>query len=368
MNQIKKWMYISLLLLFLYPLAAETSGEIIFLEGTVDVSRQGEFLDYYDVDYGLQIFEEDIISTGPDGYVEIELNAPAAGTVLRVDAGTTFYFTTDNQQTDMRLLTGSLALKVGRLTSGETLNVQTETAVMGVRGTEFTVNIGADTELLITCNEGRVSCASSSRETFSEPGKVSSWSQAGDFREENVAVSDLDEYTKKWQDERIQALTINGLKASEYYRKQLDTYQPRMESAMASLAEHQATLLAYASKMENGASLSRTEAVRDKIALTQGILALRSNLVMYEQIFFTLSQLEKYHDQGVGTGSFSDGMSSSRFYRSFRQDSRENMTMIAMAHYYMKIYTYIDYYAGANDIMGGGNSNLDNFLNNGPQF
>jgi len=368
MNHMRKWILAVISFLILLPLVAETTGEIVFLEGTVDVSHQGEFLDYYDVDYGLVVYEEDIISTGPDGYVEIELNAPAAGTVLRVEAGTTFYFSTDNQQTDMRLLSGSLALKVGKLTSGETLNVQTETAVMGVRGTEFKVNIGADTELLITCNEGRVSCASSSRETFSEPGKVSTWSQTGDFREQNVAVSDLDEFTKKWQEERIQALMINGLKASEYYRKQLDTYQPRMESAMESLSQHASTLQAYASKMENGTPLSRTEAVRDKIALTQGILALRSNLVMYEQIFFTLSQLEKYHEEGVGRGNFSDGMSSNRFYRSFRQSSRDNMTMIALAHYYMKIYTYIDYYAGANDVMGDGNSNLDNFLNNAPQF
>lgn len=347
-------------------LFSDTSGVIQFLEGTVDVSRGGEFLSYYEVDYGLEIFEEDIITTGSDGFVEIELNAPAAGTVLKVEPDTTFYFSTDSGQTNMRLLTGSLALKVGKLASGETMNVQTETAVMGVRGTDFTVNIGADTELLVTCVEGKVSCASAAKETFSEPGKVSTWSQMSDFNEESVPPSTLDEYTEKWKDARIQALMINGLKSSEYYRRQLATYQPRMERAMNSLLSMESTLIRYAEKMERDEKLSRTEAARDKIGLSRAVLDVRSNLVMYEQIFFTLSQLEKYHAEGIGQGEFSDGTSSVRFYRDFDRNRRNNMTMIAKAHFYMKVYTYIDHYASANDIMGGGNSGLDSFLNNSP--
>jgi len=359
-------MSILLLLIPLSLFADDTTGEIVFLEGTVDVSRQGEFLDYYDVDYGLQIAEEDIISTGLDGYVEIELAAPNAGTVLKVNPDTTFYFSTSGTQTDMRLLSGSLALKVGKLTSGETLNVQTETAVMGVRGTEFTVNIGADTELLVTCVEGKVSCSSSTRETFAEPGTVSMWSQTSDFKEENVPVSEIDEFTKKWQQLRVEALMVNGLKSAEYYSRQLATYQPRLEQAINSIDE--STIMGYARKMEQGQELSRTQAVRDKMSLSRGVLAIRSNLVMYEQIFFTLNQLNKYYNQGMIEGRFSDGTNSSQFFRQFERNARANMTMIAKAHYYMRVYTYVDYYAGANDAFGTSNSNLDSFLNNTPNF
>ncbi|MDA3852094.1 MAG: FecR family protein [Spirochaetaceae bacterium] len=347
-------------------LFAGTTGNIAYLEGTVDVSRNGEFLSYYDVDYGLQIEEEDIISTGPDGYVEIELNAPAAGTVLKVEGNTSFYFSTNAGQTDMKLLSGTLALKVGLLTQGENLNVHTESAVMGVRGTEFTVNVAADSELLITCKEGKVACSSSARETFAEPGTVSTWSQTGDLTEDNVNPSDLDEYTQHWQQARIDALMINGLRATEYYRRQLETYQARMTNAMDTLLANERMLQNYSTKMNQGVTLSRTEAARDKIALSRGILEVRSNLVMYEQIFFTLSQLQYYHNQGVGAGRFSDGSSSESFYREFERNKRANMTMIAKAHYYMRVYTYIDHYASANDVMGGGNSGLDSFLNNSP--
>ena len=51
-------------------------GEIVYLEGIVDVKRGGELLDWTTVDIGTPIERYDLIETGDDGFAEIELDSP----------------------------------------------------------------------------------------------------------------------------------------------------------------------------------------------------------------------------------------------------------------------------------------------------
>ncbi len=58
---------------------------------------------------------------------------------------------------DIRVVSGSILNKVERLAGNESYEVRTETAVMGVRGTQFGVNVSADGSTLLAVREGRVS-------------------------------------------------------------------------------------------------------------------------------------------------------------------------------------------------------------------
>jgi hypothetical protein len=57
---------------------------------------------------------------------------------------------------DLRVVSGSILNKVERLAGNDTYEVRTETAVMGVRGTQFGVNVGADGGTRVAVREGRV--------------------------------------------------------------------------------------------------------------------------------------------------------------------------------------------------------------------
>ncbi|MGC9311753.1 MAG: hypothetical protein ACP5IA_03600, partial [Sediminispirochaetaceae bacterium] len=64
------------LLLFcvLIPAAAnEVVGEIVYIEGSVEIYRDGERLSWRMVDIGSLVEEFDMVQTGDNGYVEISL-------------------------------------------------------------------------------------------------------------------------------------------------------------------------------------------------------------------------------------------------------------------------------------------------------
>jgi hypothetical protein len=58
--------------------AKSVSGTITYIEGYVDLYRDGELLDWELVDIGFDIQEFDLIETGDDGLVEIEVKLPSA--------------------------------------------------------------------------------------------------------------------------------------------------------------------------------------------------------------------------------------------------------------------------------------------------
>jgi hypothetical protein len=80
----KIYMYV-LLFICVLSLSAQgmITGEIVYLEGEVNLSRNGEFLPFHEVDMGTIIEEEDMIRTGPDGYAEVEYPTPRRGLFLK---------------------------------------------------------------------------------------------------------------------------------------------------------------------------------------------------------------------------------------------------------------------------------------------
>ena len=183
--------------------AQETvTGEIIYIEGEVNLSRNGVMLPYYEVDMGTAIEEEDMVRTGSDGYVEVELAYPRQGTLLKIQANTAFYFENrtggDKSTTNIKLLSGSIGLKVSKLANNQSMNVETQSAVMGIRGTDFDVNKSPTGEILVTCEEGKVSCSTPAMEVFSFPGQIAEQSDGKDFDTKEISVQDLLSYKDNW--------------------------------------------------------------------------------------------------------------------------------------------------------------------------
>jgi hypothetical protein len=125
---------------------AEDVGQIKSVRGTVHVEREGQRLAAAP---GMQVRQSDTLVTGADGAVGVtfldnSLLSAGPGSVLAIDRFS-FNTTTHAGQFDASLRQGTLAVVSGKIVkqSPGAMRVRTPASVMGVRGTEFLVQVTA---------------------------------------------------------------------------------------------------------------------------------------------------------------------------------------------------------------------------------
>ena len=130
----------SLLLTFLWLLlaacrVAAVDGDVVYTYGQVLVHRNPEVLP---AEIGMPVGQGDVIETAADGVAVISL---VDGAEIKLRENTTLSLDSLGRSVSVGLSSGSVFSRVNRqLISG--FSVKTETAVMGVRGTEFFVAYG----------------------------------------------------------------------------------------------------------------------------------------------------------------------------------------------------------------------------------
>jgi hypothetical protein len=123
---------------------AEDIGQIKSVRGTVHVEREGQRLAAAP---GMHVRQSDTLVTGADGAVGVtfldnSLLSAGPGSVLAIDRYS-FNTTTHAGQFDASLRQGTLAVVSGKIVkqSPGAMRVRTPASVMGVRGTEFLVQV-----------------------------------------------------------------------------------------------------------------------------------------------------------------------------------------------------------------------------------
>ncbi len=110
-------------------------GDVVYTYGQVLVHRNPEVVP---AEIGMPVGEGDVIETAGDGVAVISL---VDGAEIKLRENTTLSLDSLGRNVSVRLSSGSVFSRVNRqLISG--FSVKTETAVMGVRGTEFFVAYG----------------------------------------------------------------------------------------------------------------------------------------------------------------------------------------------------------------------------------
>jgi len=130
-------------------------GMVTFFSGEVTVFDEGE---WWDLQIGDLLEVEDIVKTGADSYCEIQFGETA---VVRVQENTELTMsklnlTPGESDVGLKMGTGSVLSKVQKLAGAEKFKVQTQTAVCGVRGTEFSVHSDKDNKTVLAVKEGSV--------------------------------------------------------------------------------------------------------------------------------------------------------------------------------------------------------------------
>ena len=124
---------------------AADAGEVKVVQGNAYLERGGERLA---LKVGMPVREADVVVTGSNGTVGITF---ADNSLLSIGPNSNFTLeryvfnsTTYAGQFDSRLTKGTLAGVSGKIVkqSPEAMRVHTPSAIMGVRGTEFAVQVG----------------------------------------------------------------------------------------------------------------------------------------------------------------------------------------------------------------------------------
>jgi hypothetical protein len=126
------------------PARANDVGQVKTSKGTVHVEREGKRLP---ATVGMPIRQSDALVTGADGavgvtFIDNSLLSTGPNSVLVVDRYD-FNTTTHAGHFDASLKRGTLAVVSGKMVkqSPDAMKVRTPAAIMGVRGTEFVVQV-----------------------------------------------------------------------------------------------------------------------------------------------------------------------------------------------------------------------------------
>ncbi len=320
-------------------------GEITFIEGTVEIARNGGVIDEMDLDVGSEIDNFDQIRTGDDGQLFILIESDRSPeTEIHISQNTVFTIELNRieskETTTLQLITGSLALKIGKLSGNQRFNVTTEAAAMGVRGTSFLVQTSPASDVLVACEEGRVSCVDedSGRAVDAQPGQIVEKRSGDLFRAVPVAVSDLATFRREWLTERIEAFKPNALKVLRLYAVRYDELSKRFYSEYEALMARSAVLDKWIQEDREGTIGSRIELMREKKQIVGHLFRIRGILFIFERIYFRLLELYSYFEQGYGQGQIHSGLSAAEFFESFNAQRADLHEKIVRVRYVMKLY------------------------------
>ncbi len=327
--------------------AADPVGRIVYIEGIVDLQRDGEISELWDSDIGTEIYNYDLIETGKDGFVEIEMTGyNRRGSLIKVDSDTAFYFDSaeigGDSRTNINMMSGSLSFKVQKLAGNEELNVRTESAVMGVRGTDFTVKRAPEGSILVTCVDGKVACEDDrNMERFAMPGSVVEKRSGSSLSRVDIDVGDENLYGTYWTSKREEIFRAGAETFIKGYSAQYSNYLPRFLEAYDNLLAVKSQLETYGRDGTSGGSGFSSTMITVKADTSDEMIMIRSILPLFEHAFYAVQVLEDYHSQGIGRTMIEPNYSSDDFFSDFARRKLEIKNKLADVRYCIKLYMNI---------------------------
>jgi len=288
----------------LAPAAADTIGEITYLEGTVQVVRDEETLEAKIVKEGLALENLDLLKVGADGQLEVRITSPAAPpATLRVGPRTQFSIEIGKvgtkQQTTLDLVAGSVSMKVARLTGAQGMRVQTEAAVLGVRGTELTVTAPASGNLLVTCDEGEVECTDGKGTTLlaGAGGAIEQRSGGVLARLDVAADTPLERLRREWLERQNALLESDPLKLVKFHAMVFDARLRQFDRQFARMKRWQTTFDSWKDEHRTGIVGRVLMAIIERRKLEADLRTTRATLFLLERTWVRLLELKEYCEE-----------------------------------------------------------------------
>lgn len=304
-------------------LGSEGEGVITYMDGNVDLVRNGSSM-ADDLEEGFELQNYDLVSTGEGSSAEIEVySSRCPESSITIMENTIFSFEINKleamEMTTFDVLAGSISLKVDAITRDKGLDVTTGEATMGVRGTTFTVATLPTGDALITCTSGKVECGddAAGKSLVAQPGKVVEKAGGGGMRRLDVPAETADDYLENWYDEKVRLLKSDALaeikKFVGEYEKRIDQFTTAYDNMM----KETTIINKWKAEDRKGKIGSTMEILKEKKIIIGYIYEIQKTLFWFKHVYFRLSQLKRYHDQGFGKGNIRAGYTTTDFFNSF---------------------------------------------------
>jgi len=324
-------------------LSAEDSiGSISYLEGTVGMVRDGADIDGIAIGQDLQSF--DLMKTGSDGQAELSITSPKLPRMtIKMTADTQFSLEVaiveGRQESTVGILGGQIALKVAKLLPTQSVRVKSDSAAMGVRGTDFTVTAPETGDVLVTCDEGQVVVTDDQgKELTAIPGTVVEKRPGEVYRTTPVDASGLEQFRTRWRGERSQFVQANALRLIQANARLYLQLSREFNAAHAELARSQAVMRKWAFEDRAGRIGTAVEILSEKRIIGALLVRLRRTAFQLERVAFRLERLQIIHDRGVGVGAIDGGVTTRVFFAQIARERRDVARKLALTRFLTKQY------------------------------
>ncbi len=304
-------------------------GEAVYMEGDVSLVRNGVSLDPSAVTIGIPIDNFDFMKTGDDGNAQVKVGSPQIpSSTVTISPDTQFTFELSvldtRQHSSFNLISGSLSLKVSRLTKAQDLEIQTESAALGVRGTEFTVSTSISGDVLVTCSTGEVICtAGNGTEYRAVPGTVVENRAEGTFRQIPVPATGLESFRRTWTAERMEAAKTNALPLIQSNALRYQQLRVSYDKDYAELMRQRLIISKWSAEDNRGGMGSPADIEREKASIAATMTRLRQTQFMLERSYYRLQSLKTLHDQGYGHGTISGSLRTEQFFDQLKREGAD---------------------------------------------
>lgn len=323
--------------------AAAQVGMILEVQGDVSITRSGSALPYIDI--GDEIHNYDLIRTGRDGVVVVDLYSKS-GMEGTLSVAPSSVFTLKMEQvrneahTEANLLGGSVGVKVRKLAGTPSLRIRSGSTAMGVRGTQFEVHISVNDSILVTCTEGRVNCAEDGGESLDAvPGQAVQKAASGPLKLVPVAVSSLETYTENWYAEEISAFRAAPIQVLDQYARSYERYIADFREASDALSVHP-VFIQWKSEDRSAVvpHAQDPKVMQEKTKLFSVLIPLRRILFFFEKTYYRLEEVESYIPQTALQSRLSNGQTAGAFLRQLRSERAELQRRTAEYRYALSLY------------------------------
>ncbi|MBN1411963.1 MAG: FecR domain-containing protein [Spirochaetales bacterium] len=313
------------------------AGEVVYCQGDVEITRNGSVID---ADIGTGVENWDMVKTGDSSSAELELRAALTPkTIIEVKENTLFTIDLNKlnskDTTHIDMISGSIGLKVQKLSSSQDLTVTSDSALMGVRGTSFDVSTVPTGDVLITCSEGDVECKDkeTGKKFHAKPGQAVESTAGTTPKTIKVAVTKLKEYRENWLDEKVRLLKNDALAQIKKYYKLYEKYSADFEKNYTALSSANGILDKWMKEDKEGKIGSNIDVMKEKKGVISHLMKIQKSLFWMQRIYYRLKKIEKYHDQGFGVGEIKPGLSTKEFFNSLNKSNFEaKLSKILFVH------------------------------------
>jgi len=322
--------------------ADDSIGSFSYIEGTVGMVRDGADVDGVAIGQDLQTF--DLVQTGSDGQAELAItSAQLPRMTVRMSADTQFSVEVatveGKKESTIGILGGQIALKVSKLLSTQSVKVKSDSAAMGVRGTDFTVTAPETGDVLVTCDEGEVVVTDDrGRDLTAIPGTVVEKRPGEVYRTVPVAATGLEQFRIQWRDERRQFVQANALRLIQANARLYLQLSREFNAAHQELARNQAITRKWAFEDRAGRIGSAVEVLRERRAIGALLQRLRRTAFQLERVAYRLERLQVLHDRGVGVGTIDGGVTTRVFFTQIARERRDVAQKLALTRFLTKQY------------------------------